>query len=230
SGHVIYSGHARLWEGQSVLDADRIEIWRDEKKVQASGNVLAVFPQASGVLPMSDGSQAGLAGKATSVQRNGTDSGQPKGPTLWHIRAPVLTYWDVPGKAHLEGGVVASSDQGSLRSQTLDVYLLAAPASSVGSAKQSSKQSNRPGSRQVNRAVALGGVVVTQGDRRGSAEQAEYTAAEGKFVLSGGKPTITDASRDTTTGHSLTFFVANDTILIDSQEGSRTLTKHRVEK
>jgi hypothetical protein len=28
----------------------------------------------------------------------------------------------------------------------------------------------------------------------------------------------------------LTFFVANDTILIDSQEGSRTLTKHRVEK
>jgi hypothetical protein len=28
----------------------------------------------------------------------------------------------------------------------------------------------------------------------------------------------------------LTFFVANDTILIDSQEGLRTLTKHRVEK
>jgi len=28
----------------------------------------------------------------------------------------------------------------------------------------------------------------------------------------------------------LTFFVANDTILIDSQDGSRTLTKHRVEK
>ena len=56
------------------------------------------------------------------------------------------------------------------------------------------------------------------------------TAADGKFVLSGGQPTLTDASSDTTTGHSLTFFVANDTILIDSQEGSRTLTKHRVEK
>jgi lipopolysaccharide export system protein LptA len=71
---------------------------------------------------------------------------------------------------------------------------------------------------------------VRQGDRRGKAEQAEYTAADGKFVLSGGNPIITDASSDTTTGHSLTFFVANDTILIDSQEGSRTLTKHRVEK
>jgi hypothetical protein len=71
---------------------------------------------------------------------------------------------------------------------------------------------------------------VRQGDRRGLAEQAEYTAADGKFVLSGGQPTLTDAARDTTSGHSLTFFVANDTILIDSQEGSRTLTKHRVEK
>ncbi|MGB6845117.1 MAG: hypothetical protein WBE09_09485, partial [Candidatus Acidiferrales bacterium] len=71
---------------------------------------------------------------------------------------------------------------------------------------------------------------VSQGDRRGTADQAEYTASDEKFVLSGGKPTITDASSDTTTGRSLTFFVANDTILIDSQEGSRTLTKHRVEK
>jgi hypothetical protein len=61
-------------------------------------------------------------------------------------------------------------------------------------------------------------------------EQAEYTAADGKFVLSGGQPTIVNAASDTTTGHSLTFYVASDTILIDSQEGSRTLTKHRVEK
>jgi lipopolysaccharide export system protein LptA len=74
-------------------------------------------------------------------------------------------------------------------------------------------------------------VVVRQGERQGAAEQAEYTAAEEKFVLSGGQPTLIDnASSDTTTGRSLTFFVANDTILIGSQEGSRTMTKHRVEK
>ncbi|MGC1169668.1 MAG: hypothetical protein WA886_12255, partial [Candidatus Acidiferrales bacterium] len=83
---------------------------------------------------------------------------------------------------------------------------------------------------QLQRALALGGVTVRQGDRVGTAEQAEYTASDGKFVLSGGHPTIIDAASDATTGHSLTFFVANDTILIDSQAGSRTLTKHRVEK
>jgi lipopolysaccharide export system protein LptA len=137
----------------------------------------------------------------------------------------LLTYWSDQGKAHLEGGVMAQSQQGSLEAPTLDVFLnRSSDASRTGSAPPGTPRG------QLNHALALGGVTVRQGDRLGTSEQAEYTASDGKFVLSGGKPTLTDASSDTTTGHSLTFFVANDTILIDSQEGSRTLTKHRVEK
>jgi lipopolysaccharide export system protein LptA len=100
------------------------------------------------------------------------------------------------------------------------------PAESGGSPKQPAGA----GSRQLSRVLAQGKVVVRQGDRRGAADQAEYTAADEKFVLSGGQPTLTDAANDTTTGRSLTFFVASDTILIDSQDGLRTMTKHRVEK
>src|SRR6202041_2224160 len=48
SGHVIYTGHARLWQGDSVLQANQIEVWRDEKKLVATGNVVAVFPQGAG--------------------------------------------------------------------------------------------------------------------------------------------------------------------------------------
>ena len=120
-----------------------------------------------------------------------------------------------------------------MNSQTLDVFLTPGPAVPPGpqAAQVSTTTTAAPsGARQLDHALALGGVTVRQGDRQGKAEQAEYTAADGKFVLSGGNPIITDASSDTTTGHSLTFFVANDTILIDSQEGSRTLTRHRVEK
>ena len=130
----------------------------------------------------------------------------------------------------MEGGVTANSQQGSLQSPTLDVFLTpeqepqARPGVAPGGASAGAL-----GARQLDRALALGGVVVRQGDRRGTSEQAEYTASDGKFVLSGGKPTLTDASSDTTTGHSLTFFVANDTILIDSKESSRTITRHRVE-
>ena len=120
--------------------------------------------------------------------------------------------------------------QGSFPPGYLFVWPPPAPVASAAQGASSAAKASPAGSRQLDHALALGGVTVRQGDRRGSAEQAEYTAADGKFVLSGGNPIITDASSDTTTGHSLTFFVANDTILIDSQEGSRTLTRHRVEK
>ncbi len=218
SGHVTYSGHARLWQGESVLDADQIELWRDEKKLQAAGHVVAVFPQATSPFPPMREKSSG----ATAVA-------PPAGPALWKVVAPILTYWGGQGRAHLEGGVTASSAQGSLESRTLDVFLdPAAPPQAA--AANSAARAQAPGGRQLSRVLAQGNAVVRQGLRRGSAEQAEYTAADGKFVLSGGQPALTDESSNTTTGHSLTFFVASDTILIDSREGSRTLTKHRIEK
>jgi LPS export ABC transporter protein LptC len=227
SGHVTYLNHARLWQGDSVLEANQIEIWRDEKKLQATGSVVANFPQASP--PAQPGAQPSTqpAAKPSSMRSAAASPTTPSGPTLWQIRAPMLTYWGDTGKAHLETGVTADSQQGSMQSRTLDVFLMPA-----GSAPASAKPGQQPPSevRQLDHALALGGVTVRQADRRGTADQAEYTASDGRFVLSGGQPTIIDASSDTTTGHSLTFFVANDTILIDSQEGSRTLTKHRVEK
>jgi lipopolysaccharide export system protein LptA len=207
SGHVIYRGHARLWQGESVIDAEEIEVWRDEKKMQATGHVVAVLQQEASQFP-------GPTTKTVS---------QTEGPTLWHISAPMLTYWNEQGKAHLEGGVTATSQQGQLVSRTLDVFIQNAPSQTVTGAQA-------PGRGQLTRALAKGAVVVRQADRRGTGEQADYTAADGKFVLSGGLPTLTDVTGDTTTGRSLTFYVASDTILVDSQEGSRTLTKHRVEK
>jgi lipopolysaccharide export system protein LptA/lipopolysaccharide export system protein LptC len=220
SGHVAYSGHARLWQGESVLEADQIEIWRDDRKMEARAHVVAVFPQAS----------------SPFAKPPAKSPGSPSPPTVWKVRAPVLTYWSDQAKAHLEGGVIASAEQGSIESRTLDAFL-SASGPAAGTAEGLPSPSKPPagpvdpsGGRQLNRVLAEGAVVVRQGGRRAMAERAEYTTADGKFVLSGGRPTLTDGSRDTTTGHSLTFFVANDTILIDSQEGFRTLTRHRVEK
>ena len=223
SGHVTYTGHVRLWQGESVLQADRIDLWRDDKKMQASGNVVAVFPQTSGPA-------------VPDFAKPGTKAAKPAGPTLWKIRAPLFTYFADQGRAYLEGGVVASSDQGTLHSRTLDVYLVpAAPQSAAASGKPRQATAdlgltNFGGARQLDRVIARGHVLVEQGTRRGVAEQAEYTASDGKFVLSGGTPTVTDGSSNSATGSSLTFYVASDTILIDSHEGSRTLTKHKVEK
>jgi lipopolysaccharide export system protein LptA len=86
------------------------------------------------------------------------------------------------------------------------------------------------GAQQINRAVGTGGVIVDQGGRRATADRGEYTAADGKFIMSGGNPTLYDGSAGTTTGRQLTFFLADDTIIVDSENGSRTLTKHRVQE
>jgi lipopolysaccharide export system protein LptA len=236
SGHVIYVGRARLWQGESVLDANQIEVWREDKKLQATGKVVAVFPQSSasplggtfGPTSLKSAAKGPIVPPAAAPT-----SASKSAPTLWVIHAPLLTYWDDQSKARLEGGVTATSQQGELTSRTLDAYLGSAPTPTKpasGTAPAGSSANSPAGGRQLTRIVAQGSVVVRQGDRRGTAEEAIYTAADQKFVLSGGEPSISDANSDTTTGHSLTFFVASDTILIDSQQGSRTLTKHRIEK
>jgi len=218
TGRAVYSGGARLWQGDSVVEADSIELLRDAHQLDARGNVRAIFPQASGAQNSSPGSPP------SQGAAQGGSPGRPRAaqPALWRVRAGTLTYWGSEGRARLERNVQAQSSQALITSRTLDLFFSSADAS-AGSAGQGS-------SRQLTRAVPLGSVVVRQGERRGTAERGEYTVAEGKFVLSGGRPTLYDASRGTTTGRQLTFFFANDTIIIDSEEGSRTLTRHRVEK
>src|SRR5574337_840067 len=87
----------------------------------------------------------------------------------------------VQGMMSLEGGISARSRDQEIDARAMDLFLTAAQG----------------GPQQLSRAVATGQVVVRQGQRRGTSERAEYTAAEGKFVLSGGQPTLYDAFRGT---------------------------------
>ena len=207
SGRALYSGHARLWLGDSVLEGDSIELLRETRILNAAGNVRAVFPQTAGQ----------TAAQAMTAQA------APKKPKLWHVTAGTLTYREAEGRAHLEKNVVAQSADQTMRAAAVDLYFTRPGTANANGA------SSPGGAQQVSRAVGTGGVIVEQGTRRATAERGEYTAADGKFVMSGGSPTIYDASQGTTTGRQLTFFLADDTIIVDSENGSRTLTKHRVE-
>ena len=226
TGRALYSGHARLWQGDSVLEANSIELLRDTRVMNAVGNVRAVFPQAPG--------QSGEHTIAPSTDRAGqvarqinTSQPAPKKTHLWHTACGTLTYWDKDGRAHLEQNVVVQSAEQRMLAPVLDLYFTrGGQPGPNGSANSNSSG----GPQQISRAAGTGGVVVEESGRRATAEQGEYTAANGKFVMSGGNPTIYDGSTGTTTGRQLTFFLADDTIIVDSENGSRTLTKHRVEK
>ena len=214
TSRALYTGHARLWQGDSVMEADSIELLRDNKILNASGNVRAVFPQT--------------ASQAPAPSLVAQKSARPPKTRLWHVTAGRLTYSDADATAHLEKNVVAKSVDQEMRAPIADLYFTRNEKPAPGPHALSSNPT--ASSQQISRAVGTGGVTVVQGTRRATAEHGEYSAAEGKFVMSGGKPTIFDASEGATTGHQLTFFLADDTIIVDSENGSRTLTKHRVEK
>jgi LPS export ABC transporter protein LptC len=236
TGRALYTGTARLWQGDSVLEANSIELLRDTHVLNAAGNVRAVFPQAAGAPTI--GTASAQSAKATSFnapsrQVNASQVATKKSQ-LWHTASDSLTYNDLEGHARLEKNVVVQSAEQKMRGPVLDLYFTKSPttdaATSPANATTAAATQKPSGSRQISRAVGTGGVTVEEGDRRAVADRGEYTADSGKFVMSGGKPTLYDGSAGTTTGTQLTFFLADDTIIVDSENGSRTLTKHRVQQ
>jgi lipopolysaccharide export system protein LptA len=195
------------------MEADSIELLRDARVMNATGNVRAIFPQAA--------SQSTVL---TGVQANS------KKPKLWHLTAGTLTYSDAENRARLEKNVVAQSAEQKMRAAMVDLYFTRTATSNSNGTTGSIPAVPAAGAQQISRAVGTGGVIVEQGTRKATADRGEYSAIDGKFVMSGGNPTILDSVEGTTTGHQLTFFLADDTIIVDSENGSRTLTRHRVDK
>ena len=227
TGRAFYSGHARLWQGDSVLEAESIELLRETRVLNAAGNVRAVFPQASGP---STGDPANRAEeRASTLTRASTTGTQTpvKKLHLWHASSGTLSYSDKESRAHLEQNVVVQSAEQRMHAPSLDLYFT---RSNPNAANGATNVSAPAGPQQISRAVGTGGVIVEEGSRKATAERGEYVASTGKFIMSGGNPTLYDGSAGTTTGRQLTFYLADDTIIVDSENGSRTLTKHRVEK
>jgi lipopolysaccharide export system protein LptA len=185
------------------MEADSIELLRDKRMLNAVGNVRAVFPkQGNSNKPI----QENAATKPTDA--------------VWHLSSGTLTYWDAENRAHLEKNVVVQSKDERMRGPVLDLYFT----------RDGNGKNGNAGTSKISKAVGTGGVEVEQGDRRGTAERGVYTADDDKFVLSGGTPTLYDGNAGATTGRELTFNIADDTIVVDSGNGTRTLTRHRVQR
>jgi len=224
SGHAVYSGKARLWQGDSVIQADTIDLDRAQRTLLATGNVRAVFPQVRQTPP-------------TGAARAGPGPAQRQ---FWRAEAGRLIYEEGERRARLEPGAWVHSEEGSMRADRMDLFFIPLAVSAGTASAGPASPSAHPGARtslgtalagqELERAAGFGAVRVESGERTGTGERADYGAAEGKFVLSGGRPTLSDRIGNSTTGRQLTFFLADDRIVVDSEEGSRTLTLHRVEK
>jgi lipopolysaccharide export system protein LptA len=195
---AVYTGDARLWQNANVVEAPRLQFDRDHRSLLAQG---AAQPVSTVLV------QVDKSGKATPVR----------------VTSARLNYADAERKIVLDGGVTAKSSDATLTGQQMTVFLL--PQSQT---RQSAATEGPGTAGQVERIVAEGKIVITQPTRHATGDRLVYTAAEDKFVLTGGPPSIFDAERGKITGDSLTFFRHDDRVLVEGRETSPTVTKTQV--
>jgi lipopolysaccharide export system protein LptA len=135
------------------------------------------------------------------------------------VTAARLVYNDSDRRARYTGGVLARGNAMTMTSTSADVILVPAKSRSAQSIVSPS---------QLDRIIALGSIVVQQQDRRATGEKLIYTAADEKFVMSGGSPLLADSQHGTVRGDSLTFYSRDDRVLVESNESSRAISRTRV--
>jgi lipopolysaccharide export system protein LptA len=205
SGVARYSGDARLWQGPNVVQASTIRFDRDGRSMVAEGI-------AGGKSP---------AGPVTTVL---VQTGADGKTTLVTISSLHLTYTDSERRIHFDGGVTMRNTDATITGESLDVYL--AQSKQATSNQLLTHESATPS--RLEKAIAHGGIVITQLTRRATGETLTYLAAEDKFTLDGGPPSIFDAERGQITGDSLTFFRHDDRVLVEGRANSPVITKTRV--
>jgi lipopolysaccharide export system protein LptA len=137
-----------------------------------------------------------------------------------NITSARLKYNDAARMIFLDGGVTAKGSDATMTGQQMTVFLMPQSQSQIARAP------GMPG--QVERIVAENKVVITQPTRQATSDKLVYTAADDKFVLTGGPPSIFDAERGKITGDSLTFYRRDDRVLVEGKETSPTVTKTQV--
>jgi lipopolysaccharide export system protein LptA len=200
SAVALYTGDVRLWQDANVVDAQSIEFNRDRRSMVALGS--AASQTVSTVLVQADRREDGKAAKSNSLA----------------ITSARLTYADSDRKAHFEGDVVAIGAEVTITAKKMDAFLQARATAGQPPA----------GAGKLDKIVAQDQVAITQPNRRATGDLLTYTAADDKFVLTGGPPSIFDAEHGKITGVSLTFYKRDDRVLVEGSNLFPTVTHTRV--
>ncbi|HEX4899531.1 MAG TPA: LptA/OstA family protein, partial [Pyrinomonadaceae bacterium] len=189
SGVAIYSGNARAWQDDNFVRGDKLTIYRDEKKMDASGRVQSAVYNA---------------------RRKDSGAIVPVFAT-----ADSMFYSDPNRLLHYESNVDIRQGTDRITSGVADVYL--------------NKDTN-----EMEKTVAQRNVVLTQPNRKGTGDWAEYTTVNEVAVLKGNPARVEDADKGNTEGARLTVFMREDRVVADDPRGpqspGRVRSTHKVKK
>lgn len=218
-GVAYYTGNVRLWQGNNVVRAPKIDFDNTKRAMVAESDktqkVTSLFVQQS------------QDGKITPVD----------------VVADRMTYVDEERRARYSGSVLAKSPTATVTAEQIDVYLKKADQDTDQSQTAAQKPQPQQASQQkgpvlpgadapskIDHMVATGRVVVTEPNRRAVGDKLVYTADDAKYFLTGRSPSIFDAERGTVWGDSLTFYNHDDRVLVESKRSSPTITRARTTK
>ncbi len=191
---IRYEGDVVLWQGADRLEAETVEIDRDNNLLKAHGHVLSQLLDK-------------VKEDGDSKEKTQADP-VPKGATkaslrvFTIVRAADLDYNDDTRLAHYSGGATLERPSMTVKGQDIHAYL-----------RNDSNDSS------LDHAMADGHVEVHETaldrTRDASSEHAEYYVDEDKVILEGGQPRFIDSTRGTTRGQKLTWYSSDDRLLVN---------------
>jgi lipopolysaccharide export system protein LptA len=190
---IRYEGNAVLWQGANRLEADVVEIDRDNGLLKAHGHVVS---------QLLDKGQDDDKSKENEPKKPATS---PPVRVFTIVRAPELVYDDDQRVAEYKDGAILERSNMQVKAKVIRAFL-----------RNDSNDSS------LDHAFADGQVQIHSTARNrirnGTSEHAEYYVDDDKVILSEGRPKFVDSLRGTTEGEKLTWFSKDDRLLVNGVE------------
>ncbi|MGO8718476.1 MAG: LptA/OstA family protein [Acidobacteriaceae bacterium] len=236
SQKAVFTGQARLWQGDNSVEAPTIELSQKMQTLAAHG--LGSCMECVHTTLLQDS-----AGPTQEGRQKGPKTGKfgNREPSTFRVLSGRLLYSDAERKADFSNHVEAISLSGEVFADRAEVFLTPASAhppaklaaTSTEKEQKASFERNNVSPSSVERIVATGHVVVEQPGRRAMGTRLVYTASDGSFVLTGdgeNPPQVVDSIQGTVTGQVLTFSSPTQAIIVSGTPNEAAVTKTRVQK
>jgi lipopolysaccharide export system protein LptA len=189
-----------LYEGKALMWQGPNRIQGDRIRIDRETGLLEARGNVISQLIDKDKSPKQAAGKARGVS------------LFTMVKAPEMDYFDKDRLAHYRGGAVLNRSETVVDAKEIRAFLKAGEDDT-----------------SLDKAFADGDVKIVQKapdrTRTGVGEHAEFYTADGKVILSGGKPQFSDSVKGVTRGSQLTWFSNNDRLLVQSSDGQLVESK-----
>jgi lipopolysaccharide export system protein LptA len=215
SQQIRYEGNAVLWQGANRLEADTVEIDRENNVLKAHGHVVSQLLDKADAPPSEADKAAdkgaGKAKAATSKKSTTKSATNPAARVFTVVKAAELEYNDMTRVADYKDGVTLDRPNMKVKAHEVHAFL-----------RDNSDDSS------LDHAFADGQVEIVQTAsgrvRNGTSEHAEYYVDEDKVILEGGSPLFVDSLRGHTRGEKLTWFSKDDRLLVNGVESKPVKT------